>query len=95
MQLLRKIVSSKCEFWHGSSDDSLTQGFFSINPSKINPISGRPIGYKLVPEPSQLMLAHPDSIAYQVSSELNSRETYLRLTQVSISAQNLVIITFG
>lgn len=38
--------------------------FKITNPNKLNPMSGRPIGYKLVPEPSQLMLAHPDSVAY-------------------------------
>jgi len=31
------------------------------------------MGYKLVPEPSQLILAHPDSIAYQVSWVSSSR----------------------
>ncbi len=41
--------------------------FHSINPNVINQISGRPVGYKLVPAASQLMLAHPESIAYQVS----------------------------
>ncbi|WWC62350.1 uncharacterized protein I303_104946 [Kwoniella dejecticola CBS 10117] len=38
--------------------------FKITNPNKINPISGKPVAYKLVPAPSQLMLAHPDSIAY-------------------------------
>lgn len=38
-----------------------------INSNKLNRISGRPVGYKLVPTPSQMMLAHPDSIAYAVS----------------------------
>lgn len=33
-----------------------------INPSKINPISQKPIGYKFVPSATQLMLAQPDSI---------------------------------
>ncbi|KZF20619.1 copper amine oxidase [Xylona heveae TC161] len=33
-----------------------------INPHKLNPISGRPIGYKFTPTASQLLLAHPDSI---------------------------------
>lgn len=32
------------------------------NPSKLNPISGKPVAYKFIPTPSQLMLAHPDSI---------------------------------
>ncbi|WWC88939.1 uncharacterized protein L201_003854 [Kwoniella dendrophila CBS 6074] len=38
--------------------------FKITNPNKINPVSGKSIAYKLVPAPSQLMLAHPDSIAY-------------------------------
>lgn len=38
-----------------------------INPNKRNNISGRPVGYKLIPTPSQMILAHPDSIAYAVS----------------------------
>jgi len=31
------------------------------NQSKLNPISGKPVAYKFIPTPSQLMLAHPDS----------------------------------
>ncbi|KAM0754698.1 hypothetical protein T439DRAFT_377138 [Meredithblackwellia eburnea MCA 4105] len=38
--------------------------FKILNESKINPVSGRAIGYKLVPTPSQLMLAHPESVCY-------------------------------
>lgn len=33
-----------------------------INPSKINPISKKPIGYKFIPSATQSLLAHPDSI---------------------------------
>ncbi len=33
-----------------------------INPSKLNPISGKPVAYKFIPSASQLLLAHPDSI---------------------------------
>jgi Cu2+-containing amine oxidase len=40
----------------------------STNPSKLNPVSGRPVSYKLVPTPSQLLLAHPDSVAFAVST---------------------------
>ncbi|KAH8145765.1 uncharacterized protein LAJ45_10242 [Morchella importuna] len=36
--------------------------FKIVNENKHNPISGRPVGYKLVPSPTQLTLAHPDSI---------------------------------
>ena len=32
------------------------------NPSKLNPVSGKPVAYKFIPSASQLMLAHPDSI---------------------------------
>ncbi|RSH94905.1 hypothetical protein EHS25_004711 [Saitozyma podzolica] len=38
--------------------------FKITNPSKLNPVSGRPVSYKLVPTPSQLLLAHPDSVAF-------------------------------
>jgi primary-amine oxidase len=36
--------------------------FKIVNTGVKNPISGRPVGYKLVPSPTQLVLAHPDSI---------------------------------
>jgi hypothetical protein len=70
----RRTVSSRCKQHDLYVDMTyrLPPLHYSINPSKINPISGRPIGYKLVPEPSQLMLAHPDSIAYQVSTALRA-----------------------
>jgi primary-amine oxidase len=32
------------------------------NPSKRNPVSGKPVSYKFIPSASQLLLAHPDSI---------------------------------
>ncbi|KAK4687181.1 primary-amine oxidase, partial [Tremellales sp. Uapishka_1] len=38
--------------------------FKITNPNKKNPISKRPLAYKLVPTPSQMILAHPDSVAY-------------------------------
>jgi primary-amine oxidase len=38
--------------------------FKIVNESKVNPVSGRPVGYKLVPQPSQLLLAHPESVAW-------------------------------
>ncbi|KAK6911066.1 hypothetical protein L486_05318 [Kwoniella mangroviensis CBS 10435] len=38
--------------------------FKITNPNKVNPVSGKNVAYKLVPAPSQLMLAHPESIAY-------------------------------
>jgi primary-amine oxidase len=33
-----------------------------INPNKLNPVSGRPIGYKFTPPATQVLLAQPDSI---------------------------------
>lgn len=40
----------------------LTNRIFKItNPSKLNPISGRPVSYKLTPPPTQLLLADPRS----------------------------------
>ena len=36
--------------------------FKIINPNIMNPISGRPIGYRFTPPSTQLMLAHPNSI---------------------------------
>lgn len=40
------------------------RAFKIVNPNKTNAFSGKPVGYKLVPAPSQLMLAHPDSVGY-------------------------------
>lgn len=33
-----------------------------VNPHRLNPISGKPVGYKFMPSPTQLLLAHPNSI---------------------------------
>ncbi|KAJ9603955.1 hypothetical protein H2200_011477 [Cladophialophora chaetospira] len=33
-----------------------------VNRSKTNPISGKPVGYKFTPAPTQLLLADPDSV---------------------------------
>lgn len=33
-----------------------------VNPAKTNPVSGKPIGYKLTPSPTQLLLADPNSL---------------------------------
>lgn len=33
-----------------------------VNTSKPNPISGKPVGYKFTPAPTQMLLAQPDSI---------------------------------
>lgn len=50
--------------------------FKITNPSSINPISGKPVSYKLVPTPSQLMLAHPDSIQY-ARAEFGEHHVYV------------------
>ncbi|KAK4685406.1 primary-amine oxidase, partial [Tremellales sp. Uapishka_1] len=39
--------------------------FKIINPNKTNAVSGNNIAYKLVPAPSQMLLAHPKSIGAQ------------------------------
>ncbi|OCK78759.1 copper amine oxidase-like protein [Lepidopterella palustris CBS 459.81] len=39
--------------------------FKVINPNKTNPVSGRPVGYKFVPPPTQKLLASPGSIQSQ------------------------------
>ncbi|KAI5467656.1 copper amine oxidase [Mariannaea sp. PMI_226] len=35
--------------------------FKMVNENKINPITGTPVGFKILPSYSQLLLAHPDS----------------------------------
>lgn len=35
--------------------------FKFVNENKINPTTGTPVGFKLLPHPSQLLLSHPDS----------------------------------
>ena len=47
----------------GTEEIDVAKGrvFKIINPNKINPTSLQPVGYKLVPIPSQKILAHPDS----------------------------------
>ncbi|KAF2722949.1 hypothetical protein K431DRAFT_302204 [Polychaeton citri CBS 116435] len=36
--------------------------FKIVNPSKKNPVSGKPVGFKIVPPITQLLLADPDSV---------------------------------
>ncbi|OCF40041.1 hypothetical protein I317_06179 [Kwoniella heveanensis CBS 569] len=45
-------------------DPTKARVFKIVNPNIKNPVSGRPVGYKLVPAASQLILAHPDSVAF-------------------------------
>lgn len=40
------------------------RSFKILNENVLNPISGNPVGYKLVPQPSQLLLASPESVAH-------------------------------
>ncbi|KAJ2985435.1 hypothetical protein NUW58_g5532 [Xylaria curta] len=42
-------------------DISKARVFKFLNENKINPITGTPVGFKLLPQPSQMLLAHPDS----------------------------------
>ncbi|EJT47730.1 hypothetical protein A1Q1_03416 [Trichosporon asahii var. asahii CBS 2479] len=50
--------------------------FKIVNPNVKNPISGKPVGYKLVPAASQLMLAHPDSVQY-ARAEFGEHHVYV------------------
>lgn len=47
----------------GALDLDVSKGrvFKMINEGVINPTTGTPVGYKLVPHPSQMLLAHPTS----------------------------------
>ncbi|CAH0028272.1 unnamed protein product [Clonostachys rhizophaga] len=42
-------------------DINKNRTFKIINESKMNPITGTPVGFKLMPHYSQMLLAHPDS----------------------------------
>lgn len=49
----------------GADLDPMKNRTFKItNPNKINAISRKPVGYKLHLPATQLLLAHPDSVAY-------------------------------
>ncbi|EXJ93301.1 primary-amine oxidase [Capronia coronata CBS 617.96] len=58
-EVVRKPVT-KSSAIHASPFTNLTVKM--ANPNKINPISQRPVAYKFIPSPSQLMLADPESI---------------------------------
>ncbi len=50
---------------YGSGYDASPQTNLTVkmtNPSKLNPVSGKPVAYKFIPTASQLLLAHPDSV---------------------------------
>ncbi|KAI9172789.1 Copper amine oxidase [Paramyrothecium foliicola] len=42
-------------------DFTKNRTFKFVNEHKINPITGTPVGFKLIPHYSQMLLAHPDS----------------------------------
>ncbi|CAG9992219.1 unnamed protein product, partial [Clonostachys byssicola] len=42
-------------------DVTKNRTFKIVNESKVNPITGTPVGFKLMPHYSQMLLAHPDS----------------------------------
>ncbi|KAH7016888.1 copper amine oxidase [Ilyonectria destructans] len=42
-------------------DISKARVFKFLNENKINPITGTPVGFKLIPQPSQMLLSHPGS----------------------------------
>jgi primary-amine oxidase len=47
----------------GGLDCDISKGrvFNMINENVLNPITNKPVGYQLVPHPSQMLLAHPNS----------------------------------
>ncbi|KAH8695338.1 copper amine oxidase [Talaromyces proteolyticus] len=51
----------------GFADAAPLQGriFKIVNEKQLNPISGNPVGFKLVPQPSQLLLADPMSSVHK------------------------------
>ncbi|ORY31202.1 copper amine oxidase [Naematelia encephala] len=67
--------------------------FKVINPGHINPISGRPIGYKLVPVPSQLMISHPKSVGYARAElyALLSSVTRMIIADICCSANHHIV----
>ncbi len=51
---------TRSTFFDASPQTNLTVKM--TNPSKLNPVSGKPVAYKFIPTASQLLLAHPDSV---------------------------------
>ncbi|KIX99174.1 uncharacterized protein Z520_04750 [Fonsecaea multimorphosa CBS 102226] len=58
-EIVRKPVTKSTSI-HASPFTNLT--IKMTNPSKVNPVSQRPVAYKFIPTPSQLILADPESI---------------------------------
>ncbi|KIW34028.1 uncharacterized protein PV07_00830 [Cladophialophora immunda] len=57
--------TTRCDIIESESahdlDITKARTFRIINENSINPISGRPVGYDIVPSPAQMLLAHPSS----------------------------------
>ncbi|KAI7667820.1 putative copper amine oxidase, partial [Hortaea werneckii] len=47
---------------YGDADPFANRCFKIVNENIFNPVSGNPVGYKLVPQPCQLLLAGKDSV---------------------------------
>lgn len=59
LEQVRQTPIQRSKFFDASPMTNLTVKM--TNPSKKNPVSGKPVAYKFIPSPSQLLLAHPDS----------------------------------
>jgi primary-amine oxidase len=62
----------------GGLDTDITKGrvFKIINENVLNPVTGKPVAYQLVPHASQLLLAHPDSF-HSKRSEFGSHALWV------------------
>lgn len=62
----------------GALDLDITKNrvFKILNESVLNPINGKPVGYQLVPHPSQMLLAHPSSL-HAKRSEFGSHAVWV------------------
>ncbi|KIW79218.1 hypothetical protein Z517_05830 [Fonsecaea pedrosoi CBS 271.37] len=58
-EIVRKPVTKSTSI-HASPFTNLT--IKMTNPNKVNPVSKRPVSYKFIPTPSQLILADPESV---------------------------------
>lgn len=58
-EVRRTPLETSC---HADASPSTNRVFKMVNEAKLNPISGKPVGFKLVPPPTQLLLADPQSI---------------------------------
>jgi primary-amine oxidase len=62
----------------GGIDTDITKGrvFKIINENVLNPVTGKPVAYQLVPHPSQLLLSHPTSF-HSKRSEFGSHALWV------------------